>query len=59
MIAVSTFVSWALIPIDYAVTSAGRMREGWYLPGDEFQRELTIKNNNFYSMFYYVSAKAR
>ncbi|NJE77228.1 signal peptidase I [Thermococcus sp. ES12] len=56
MVAISMFVSWEVIPIDYAVTSAGGLREDWYLPGEEFQRELTIKNNNFYPMLYYVSA---
>ncbi|NJE42847.1 signal peptidase I [Thermococcus sp. GR6] len=56
MIAVSTFISWEAISVDYAVTSAGGLREDWYLPGQEFQRELTVKNYNFYPMAYYVSA---
>ncbi|ASJ15436.1 signal peptidase I [Thermococcus radiotolerans] len=55
MVAVSTFVSWEAIPITYSVTSAGGLREGWYLPGEEFQNELTIKNNNIYPMLYYIS----
>lgn len=54
MIAISTFVSWERIPIQYAVTSAGGARKGWYLPGEEFQEQITVKNNNMYPMYYYV-----
>ncbi|NJD98977.1 signal peptidase I [Thermococcus sp. LS1] len=55
MVAVSTLVSWEVIPITYSVTSAGGLREGWYLPGEEFQQKVTIKNSNVYPMLYYVS----
>ncbi|ASJ11654.1 signal peptidase I [Thermococcus thioreducens] len=55
MVAVSTFVSWETVPITYSVTSAGGLREGWYLPGEEFQQEITIKNRNLYPMTYFVS----
>ena len=57
MVAISIFVSWELIPIAYSVTSAGGSREGWYLPGEEFQTEVTIRNNNIYPMVYYISAE--
>ncbi|AFL94959.1 signal peptidase I, S26B family [Thermococcus cleftensis] len=56
MIAVSIFVSWEVIPVEYSVTSAVGDREGWYGPGEEFQTEITVKNNNMYPMRYYVSA---
>jgi len=55
MVAISIFVSWELIPIAYSVTSAGGNREGWYLPGEEFQTEINVKNNNIYPMVYYIS----
>lgn len=55
-VAISVFVSWEVVPLDYVVTSGGGLREGWYLPGEEFSREVTVKNNNFYPMVYYVSA---
>ncbi len=55
MVATSMFVSWQIFPVEYAVTSAGGTREGWYLPGEVFTQEITVKNLNFYPMFYYVS----
>ena len=58
MISVATFVSWQVFPIEYAVTSAGGQREGWYLPGETFEQKLTIQNNNFYPMLYFVSPES-
>ena len=55
MVAVATFVSWEVVPIDFAVTSAGGLREGWYLPGEEFQQDITVANHNVYPMLYYIS----
>ncbi|EHR78280.1 peptidase S24 [Thermococcus litoralis DSM 5473] len=54
MLSASIFVSWQVFPIEYAVTSAGGQREGWVLPGSTFEREITIKNGNFYPMIYYL-----
>ncbi|MPW40036.1 signal peptidase I [Thermococcus sp. 101 C5] len=54
MLSASIFVSWQVFPIEYAVTSAGGQREGWVLPGSTFEREITIKNGNFYPMVYYL-----
>ncbi|USS41297.1 hypothetical protein NF865_03650 [Thermococcus aggregans] len=54
MLSVSIFASWQMFPIEYAVTSAGGQREGWVLPGSTFEREITIKNGNFYPMIYYL-----
>ena len=57
-VAMAIFVSWERVPIEYAVTSAGGLREGWYLPGEEFSSEVNVRNNNVYPMLYYVSAKS-
>jgi len=57
-VAMSIFVSWETVPVEYAVTSAGGLREGWYLPGEKFSTEVTVKNNNMYPMLYYVSGKS-
>ena len=54
MLSLSIFVSWQVFPMEYAVTSAGGQREGWVLPGSTFEREITIKNGNFYPMTYYL-----
>lgn len=54
MLSVSIFVSWQVFPIEYAVTAAGGQREGWYLPGSTFEKEIIIKNKNFYPMVYYL-----
>lgn len=54
MLSASIFVSWQVFPIEYAVTSAGGQREGWVLPGSTFERNITIKNGNFYPMVYYL-----
>ncbi len=57
-VAMAVFVSWESVPLEYAVTSAGGLRDGWHLPGEEFSTELMVKNNNIYPMLYYVSAHA-
>jgi len=57
-VAMAIFVSWEKFPIEYAVTSAGGLREGWYLPGEEFSSEVIVRNENLYPMLYYVSAKS-
>ncbi len=57
MVASSMFVSWQIFPIEYTVTSAGGLREGWYLPGSVFTQNITVKNMNFYPMVYYISAQ--
>ena len=56
MLSLSMFVSWQVFPIEYAVTSAGGQREGWYLPGSTFERDITVKNENFYPMIYYLES---
>ncbi|NJE25735.1 signal peptidase I [Thermococcus sp. MV5] len=58
MLSVSIFVSWQVFSIEYAVTSAGGQREGWYLPGSTFEREIIIKNGNFYPMIYYLEPES-
>ena len=40
--------------IQYGVTSAGGLREEWVLPGQVFERNLTISNNLYYPMVYAV-----
>ncbi|MBE8538581.1 signal peptidase I [Geoglobus acetivorans] len=40
--------------IQYGVTSAGGLREEWVLPGQVFQRNLTVSNNLHYPMIYAV-----
>ncbi len=57
MVASSMFVSWQIFPIEYTVTSAGGLREGWHLPGSVFTQNITVRNMNFYPMVYYISAK--
>ena len=59
MLSVSIFASWQMFPMEYAVTSAGGQREGWVLPGSMFEREITIKNGNFYPMTYYLEPQSR
>lgn len=58
MVSAATFVSWQMFPIEYAVTSAGGVREGWYLPGESFEQEISLQNKNFYPMYYYISASS-
>ena len=58
MVAISIFVSWEVVPIEYSVTSAGGSRKNWYQPGEEFQSGISVENHNFYPMVYYVSASS-
>lgn len=58
MLSLSIFISWQVFPMEYAVTSAGGQREGWVLPGSTFERQITIKNGNFYPMSYYLEPES-
>lgn len=55
MLSISMFLSWKVIPVEYAVTEAGSVREGWYAPGEDFSMTVTVKNGNFYPMVYYIT----
>ncbi|WP_297074115.1 signal peptidase I [Thermococcus sp.] len=49
-----TVASWGTLAFTYSSTLAGNQREGWYLPGSTFDRNLTLENNAFYPFYYFV-----
>jgi signal peptidase len=51
---ITTFLSWEIHSVDYAVTSAGGVREGWYLPGSSFESSITIRNSNIFPLMFYL-----
>ncbi len=54
----STMLSWGEITFSYASTAAGGQREGWYLPGSEFEKSLVFQNRAYYPMIFFFEEKA-
>ena len=53
-----TVASWGTLAFTYSSTLAGNQREGWYLPGSTFDRNLTLENNAFYPFYYFVDGES-
>ncbi len=52
MFIISILASWGTVSFSYVSTLAGGQREGWYLPGSEFEEEITIGNRWIVPMHY-------
>lgn len=52
-----TVASWGTLAFTYSSTLAGGQREGWYLPGSTFERNLSVENNALYPFHYFVEPK--
>ena len=52
-----TVASWGTLAFSYSSTLAGGQRDGWYLPGSSFQRNLTLENSAVYPFHYFVEEK--
>ncbi len=52
MFVFSTLASWGTVSFSYASTLGGGQREGWYLPGSEFEESVTIRNRGPIPMHY-------
>ncbi|WP_456443592.1 signal peptidase I [Thermococcus sp.] len=52
-----TVASWGTLAFTYSSTLAGGQKEGWYLPGSSFERNLTVKNSAVYPFYYFVGEK--
>jgi len=50
-----TVASWGTLAFTYSSTLAGGQREGWYLPGSAFERNLSLENNAVYPFYYFLS----
>jgi len=50
-----TVASWGTLAFSYSSTLAGGQRDGWYLPGSTFERNLTLENRAVYPFYYFVS----
>ncbi|AHF81316.1 signal peptidase I [Thermococcus paralvinellae] len=53
----SMMLSWGTLTFSYSSTLASGQREGWYLPGSTFEKELTLENNAIYPFLYFVEAQ--
>ena len=51
--------SWGTLAFSYSSTLAGGQREGWYLPGSSFQRNLTVENSAVYPFHYFVEERGK
>jgi len=51
----SSITAWETERIDYVVTSAGSVKENWYLPETTFERQILIKNQMLYPQAYFLS----
>ncbi|GAB6136329.1 signal peptidase I [Thermococcus prieurii] len=49
-----TVASWGTLAFTYSSTLAGGQREGWYLPGSTFEKNLSVHNNAVYPFYYFV-----
>jgi signal peptidase len=52
-----TVASWGTLAFTYSSTLAGGQREGWYLPGSTFERNLSVENKAIYPFHYFVVPK--
>ncbi|ASJ01217.1 signal peptidase I [Thermococcus gorgonarius] len=52
-----TVASWGTLAFTYSSTLAGGQREGWYLPGSTFEKNLSVENNALYPFHYFVEPK--
>jgi len=49
----STMLSWGEVSFSYASTVAGGQREGWYIPGSEFEKSIEFKNRAYYPVIFF------
>jgi signal peptidase len=49
-----TVASWGTLAFTYSSTLAGGQREGWYLPGTTFEKNLSIENKAVYPFYYFI-----
>ncbi len=49
----STMLTWGEISFSYASTAAGGQRDGWYLPGSNFERSLSFENKAYYPLIFF------
>ncbi|AMQ19536.1 signal peptidase I [Thermococcus peptonophilus] len=45
--------SWGTLAFTYSSTLAGGQREGWYLPGTTFEKNLSVENHAVYPFYYF------
>ncbi len=53
----STMLSWGELSFSYASTLAGGQKDGWYLPGSEFEKNLNFENKAYYPMIFFFEEK--
>jgi signal peptidase len=52
-----TVASWGTLAFSYSSTLAGGQREGWYLPGTTFEKNLSVENHAVYPFHYFLEPK--
>ncbi|MBP1911730.1 signal peptidase I [Thermococcus stetteri] len=45
--------SWGTLAFTYSSTLAGGQREGWYLPGSVFEKNISVENHAVYPFYYF------
>ncbi|WP_297068655.1 signal peptidase I [Thermococcus sp.] len=53
-----TVASWGTLAFAYSSTLAGGQREGWYLPGSTFEKNLSIENRAVYPFHYFIESRS-
>ncbi|NJE05795.1 signal peptidase I [Thermococcus sp. M36] len=53
-----TVASWGTLAFTYSSTLAGGQREGWYLPGSTFEKNLSLENKAIYPFHYFIEAQS-
>ena len=46
--------SWGTLAFTYSSTLAGNQRDGWYLPGSTFEKNLSVTNKAVYPFYYFL-----
>ncbi|NJE62015.1 signal peptidase I [Thermococcus sp. 21S7] len=52
-----TVASWGTLTFTYSSTLAGGQRDGWYMPGSTFVKNLSVENKAVYPFYYFVVPK--
>jgi len=53
-----TMASWGTLAFTYSSTLAGGQKEGWYLPGTTFEKNLSVENHAVYPFYYFIEPKS-
>ncbi|QDA30690.1 signal peptidase I [Thermococcus indicus] len=54
-----TMASWGTLAFTYSSTLAGGQKDGWYLPGTTFEKNLSVENHAVYPFYYFIEPHSK